>query len=180
MGLFASPNSAGVMNALPPTQRGAGAGMLATFMNSASVLSIGVFFTLMIVGLSAALPHTLQSGLVAHGVRTADATRVSHLPPVATLFASFLGYNPMRTLLGPHVLDNLSASQSADLTGHQFFPHLISSPFHTALVCAFAFAIVACLVAAFASLLRGGKYHHAQATVPVAAPMGIEPVDQAA
>jgi MFS family permease len=180
MGLFASPNSAGVMNALPPTQRGAGAGMLATFMNSASVLSIGVFFTLMIVGLSAALPHTLQSSLVAHGVPTADATRVSHLPPVATLFASFLGYNPMRTLLGPHVLDNVSASQSADLTGRQFFPHLISSPFHTALVYAFAFAIVACLVAAFASLLRGGKYHHAQATVPVAAHMGIEPVDEAA
>src|SRR5690349_24985925 len=90
MGLFASPNSAGVMNALPPTQRGAGAGMLATFMNSASVLSIGVFFTLMIVGLSATLPHTMQSGLVAHGVPAADATRISHLPPVSTLFASFL------------------------------------------------------------------------------------------
>jgi MFS family permease len=180
MGLFASPNSAGVMNALPPTQRGAGAGMLATFMNSASVLSIGVFFTLMIVGLSSALPHTLQSGLVAHGVPPADATRVSHLPPVATLFASFLGHNPMRTLLGPHVLNNLSASQSADLTGRQFFPHLISPPFHTALVYAFVFAIVACLVAAFASLLRGGKYHHAQATVPVAAPTGMETVDEAA
>jgi hypothetical protein len=180
MGLFASPNSAGVMNALPPTQRGAGAGMLATFMNSASVLSIGVFFTLMIVGLSAALPHTLQAGLVAHGVPAADATRVSHLPPVATLFASFLGYNPMATLLGPHVLHSLPASQSADLTGRQFFPQLISSPFHTALVYAFVFAIVACLVAAFASLLRGGKYHHAQATMPTAAPTGLEPIDGAA
>ena len=180
MGLFASPNSAGVMNALPPTQRGAGAGMLATFMNSASVLSIGVFFTLMIVGLSAALPHTLQSGLVAHGVPAADATRVSHLPPVATLFASFLGYNPMATLLGPHVLHSLPASQSAELTGRQFFPHLISSPFHTALVYAFVFAIVACLVAAFASLLRGGKYHHAQATMPTAAATGLEPIDEAA
>ena len=91
MGLFASPNSAGVMNSLPPTQRGAGAGILATFMNTASVLSIGVFFTLMIVGLAAALPHTLQSGLVAHGVPATDAARISHLPPVATLFASFLG-----------------------------------------------------------------------------------------
>jgi MFS family permease len=180
MGLFASPNSAGVMNALPPTQRGAGSGMLATFMNSASVLSIGVFFTLMIVGLSAALPHTLQSGLVAHGVPAADAARVSHLPPVATLFASFLGYNPMATLLGPHVLHTLTPSQSADLTGRQFFPHLISSPFHTALVYAFVFAIVACLVAAFASLLRGGKYHHVQATMPAAAPPGLEPVDEAA
>lgn len=165
MGLFAAPNSAGVMNSLPPTQRGAGAGMLATFSNSASVLSIGVFFTLMIVGLAASLPHTLQAGLVAHDVPAADASRISHLPPVATLFASFLGYNPMGTLLGPHVLHALPAGQSAALTGREFFPHLISPPFHTALVYAFVFAIVACLVAALASLLRGGKYHHEEISV---------------
>jgi len=164
MGLFASPNSAGVMNSLPPTQRGAGAGMLATFMNTASVLSIGVFFTLMIVGLAAGLPHTLQTGLVAHGVPAADAARISQLPPVATLFASFLGYNPMATLLGPHVLHGLPAGQSAVLTGRQFFPHLIAPPFHTALVYAFAFAIVACAIAALASLMRGGKYHHTEIT----------------
>jgi MFS family permease len=180
MGLFASPNSAGVMNSLPPTERGAGAGMLATFMNSASVLSIGVFFTLMIVGLASALPHTLQSGLVAHGVPAADATRISHLPPVATLFASFLGYNPMATLLGPHVLNTLPAGQSHVLTGREFFPNLIASPFHKALVYAFVFAIIACVVAAVASLLRGGKYHHETATVPAAAVTGIEPVEDAA
>jgi hypothetical protein len=150
------------MNSLPPAQRGAGAGMLATFQNSASVLSIGVFFTLMIVGLASVLPHSLQTGLVAHGVPSADASRISHLPPVATLFASFLGYNPMQTLLGPHVLHTLPAGQSAQLTGREFFPHLISSPFHTALVYAFVFAAVACLVAAVASLLRGGKYHHVE------------------
>jgi MFS family permease len=177
MGLFASPNSAGVMNSLPPTQRGAGAGMLATFMNSASVLSIGVFFTLMIVGLSSGLPHALQSGLVAHGVPTGDATRVSQLPPVATLFASFLGYNPMATLLGPHVLGGLPAGQAQALTGRSFFPNLISGPFHTALVYAFVFAIVACLVAAVASLLRGGKYHYEDATAPAGAPSGLEPVE---
>jgi MFS family permease len=164
MGLFASPNSAGVMNSLPPTQRGAGAGMLATFMNSASVLSIGVFFTLMIVGLAATLPHTMQTGLAAHGVPATDAARISHLPPVATLFASFLGYNPMATLLGPNVLHHLPAGQATALTGRQFFPSLITAPFHTALVYAFAFAIAACLVAAVASLLRGGKYHHGEIT----------------
>jgi len=179
MGLFASPNSAGVMNSLPPSQRGAGAGMLATFMNSASVLSIGVFFTLMIVGLAAGLPHALQGGLVAHGVPAADAVRVSHLPPVATLFASFLGYNPMATLLGPHVLAGLPAGQANVLTGRSFFPHLISGPFHTALVYAFVFAIAACLVAAVASLLRGGKYVHADdGTSPAGAPTGLEPVEE--
>jgi MFS family permease len=170
MGLFSSPNSAGVMNSLPSSQRGAGAGMLATFMNTASVLSIGVFFTLMIVGLSAGLPHTLQTGLVAHGVPATDAVRVSHLPPVSTLFASFLGYNPMATLLGPHVLSGLPAGQAHALTGRSFFPQLIAGPFHTALVYAFAFAIAACLVAAVASLLRGGKYHHVEATTPGLAP----------
>ncbi len=174
MGLFSSPNSAGVMNSLPPQQRGAGAGMLATFINSASVLSIGVFFTLMIVGLAAGLPHTLQAGLVAHGVPHADAARVAGLPPVATLFASFLGYNPMSTLLGHHVLASLPSGQAAQLTSQRFFPHLISAPFHTALVYAFGFAIAACLIAALASLLRGGKYHYEEAVE--VAPVDPEPL----
>jgi len=173
MGLFASPNSAGVMNSLPPGQRGAGAGMLATFMNSASVLSIGVFFSLMIVGLAADLPHTLQSGLMQHGVAASDAHRVSALPPVATLFASFLGYNPMATLLGPHVLSTLPPGQADQITGRAFFPDLISGPFHSALVYAFVFAIAACLVAAVASLLRGGKYHHVDEDTAV--PAGAQP-----
>jgi MFS family permease len=161
MGLFQSPNTAGVMNSLPPAQRGAGAGMLATFNVSSSVLSIGVFFTLMIVGLASGLPHAMQSGLVAHGVGPAEATRISHLPPVATLFAAFLGYNPVKTLLGPDV-HRLSPANAHTLTGRGFFPHLISSPFHTALVYAFVFAIVACVVAAVASLMRGGKYVHVE------------------
>jgi MFS family permease len=166
MGLFASPNSAGVMNSLPPRQRGAGAGMLATFQNSAMVLSIGVFFSLMIVGLAADLPSTLHQGLIAHGVPGADATRISHLPPVASLFAAFLGYNPMQTLLGPHVVNALPLAQQHALTGRSFFPSLISSPFHSALVYAFTFAIAACLVAAVASALRGGKYHHVDEDEP--------------
>ena len=170
MGLFQSPNTAGVMNSLPPGQRGAGAGMLATFNVSSSVLSIGVFFTLMIVGLAGGLQHATQSGLVAHGVSPADATRISHLPPVATLFAAFLGYNPVKTLLGPHVLHHLSPADAHTLTGRGFFPHLISSPFHTALVYAFVFAIVACVVAAAASLMRGGKYVHVDA-------VAIDPFD---
>src|SRR5690242_918472 len=170
MGLFQSPNTAGVMNSLPPAQRGAGAGMLATFNVSSSVLSIGVFFTLMIVGLASGLPHATQTGLVAHGVTPADATRISHLPPVATLFAAFLGYNPVKTLLGPHVLHRVSSANAQTLTGRGFFPHLISSPFHAALVYAFVFAIVACVVAAGASLLRGGKYVHVET-------VAVDPLD---
>jgi MFS family permease len=171
MGLFSSPNRAGVMNSLPPSQRGVGGGMNATFQNAASVLSIGLFFSLMIIGLASSLPSTLQHGLVAHGVSQADAARVSHLPPVASLFAAFLGYNPMQNLLGPHTLHALPVSQQHVLTGRSFFPQLISSPFHTALEYAFVFATVACAVAAVASLLRGGKYHWSEperATDPLA------------
>jgi hypothetical protein len=147
------------MNSLPPSQRGVGGGMNATFTNAASVLSIGLFFSLMIIGLASTLPSALDHGLVAHGVPAADAARISHLPPVASLFAAFLGYNPMQNLLGPHTLAALSPAQQHELTGRAFFPHLISSPFHTALVYAFVFATAACDVAAVASLLRGGKYH---------------------
>jgi MFS family permease len=162
MGLFSSPNRAAVMNSLPPSQRGVGGGMNATFQNAASVLSIGLFFSLMIIGLASSLPSTLHHGLVAHGVANADATRIANLPPVASLFAAFLGYNPVQNLLGPHTLHSLPAAQQHALVGRGFFPHLISSPFHTALTYAFVFAIVACTVAAIASLLRGGKYHWAE------------------
>ncbi|MHB1538827.1 MAG: MFS transporter [Solirubrobacteraceae bacterium] len=160
MGLFASPNRTAIMNSLPARQRGAGAGMSTTFQNSAMVLSIGIFFSLMIIGLASGLPHALESGLAAHGVNRTVATRVSHLPPVATLFAAFLGYNPVRSLLGSHVLAGLPHAQAVTLTGRSFFPHLIAGPFSSALTTAFTFAAVACIVAALASSLRGGKYHH--------------------
>jgi MFS family permease len=161
MGLFASPNRAGVMNSLPPEQRGAGAGMNATFQNSAMVLSIGIFFSLMIVGLSAHLPTALQSGLQAHGVPAGQASHVAHLPPVSSLFAAFLGENPVQRLLGAS-LHHLPATQATVLTGHSFFPRLISGPFSSALRLAFTFAFAACLVAAWASWLRGGKYHYTE------------------
>ena len=159
MGIFSSPNLAGVMNSLPPDRRGAGAGMLTTFQNSSMVLSIGVFFTLIILGLSSTLPHSLESGLIAQGVPHADAARAAALPPVASLFAAFLGYNPIRTLLGPSIA-RVPAAKVHYLTGRSFFPKLIAGPFHHGLVEAFTFALVACLVAAGASWLRGGKYHY--------------------
>jgi len=159
-GFFASPNQAGIMNSLPPNERGAGAGMAATFQNSASVLSIGVFFTLIIVGLSASLPTTLYHGLVTQGVPAAAATSISHLPPVGSLFASFLGYNPMASLLGPAVLAHLGHTQAAYLTGRAFFPQLISGPFMDGLHAAFDFAVAVCALAAVASVLRGGRYIH--------------------
>jgi MFS family permease len=157
MGLFASPNRAAVMNSLPAEHRGVGGAMNQTFQNSAQVVSVGVFFTLMIIGLSSTLPHTLAAGLQAHGVPPATAHTVSQLPPVSILFAAFLGYNPIQHLVGPHVLGALGAHSQAVLTGRTFFPTLISPPFRHGLHAAFAFAMVACLVAAAASALRGGR-----------------------
>jgi MFS family permease len=162
MGLFAAPNRAGIMNSLPADQRGVGAGISATFQNAAMVLSIGIFFSLIITGLSSSLPHTLSSGLTAQGVPAADAARLGALPPVSVLFASLLGYNPVQSLLGPHVLAGLPAHHAAYLTGRSFFPALISGPFSDGLTVAFGFATAACLVAGVASLLRGGKYVHTE------------------
>jgi MFS family permease len=157
MSSFGAPNRAGVMNSLPAEHRGVGAGMNTTFQNSAQVLSIGIFFSLMIVGLSASLPQSLYHGLVAHGVSATSAQRVSSLPPVSTLFASLLGYNPVKELLGPTVLAHLPHAQQVVLTGRSFFPSLIAAPFKSGLHTALDFAIVASLLAAVASWTRGGK-----------------------
>jgi MFS family permease len=161
MGMFASPNRAAVMNSLPAGDRGAGGGMNQTFQNSAQVISIGIFFTLMVIGFSASLPGALSGSLEAHGVAHGLAQRVGDTPPISVLFAAFLGYNPIQHLVGAHTLAGLTPHAHAMLTGRAFFPQLISEPFANGLDTAFSFAIVACLVAAAASLLRGGRYHHA-------------------
>lgn len=160
MGMFIAPNQTGIMNSLPANQRGAGAGMAGTFNASAQVLSIGIFFSLMILGLAATLPSSLYHGLIAQGVSPSVATKVSHLPPVGSLFAAFLGYNPMQVLLGHAELAQLPHSTATYLTSRQFFPHLIAPAFSKGLTEAFSFAAGACLLGAVASLLRGGKYHH--------------------
>jgi MFS family permease len=160
MGMFIAPNQTGIMNSLPANQRGAGAGMAGTFNSSAQVLSIGIFFTLMILGLASTLPAALYHGLTSQGVSAATALRVSHLPPVGSLFAAFLGYNPMQTLLGPATLSHLPPATAHYLTSRAFFPQLISKPFSDGLTEAFAFAAGVCALGAVASLLRGGKYHY--------------------
>ena len=158
MGLFASPNRAAVMNSLPAQHRGAGGGMNSTFQNSAQVLSIGIFFTLMILGLSSTLPHVLSTGLEQQGVSAHMASKVANLPPVSILFSAFLGYNPIQHLLGHNVLAHLTPKHLKVLYGHTFFPSLISGAFKTGLHEAFDFSIFACLAAALASALRGGHY----------------------
>ena len=155
-GLFASPNRAEMMNSVPADQRGVAGGMIATFQNTAFVLSIGIFFSLMVAGLSSKLPTALFSGLTAQGIPAAAAHQISHLPPIGVLFAAFLGYNPMQQLLGP-LLAHLPSAHALYVTGRQFFPHLITAPFHDGLGVAFAFAIAANVIAAIASALTGPR-----------------------
>src|ERR1700761_6690074 len=157
MAMFGSANRAGVMNSVPPADRGAGAGLNNTFQNAGQVLSTGLFFTLMTVGLSGSLPAGLYQGLIAHGVPSATALHISHLPPVSTIFSAYLGYNPVMHLVGAHVLAQLPAAQQAALLGRGFFPSIISGPFRSGLHTALDFGIVAALLGAAASWVRGAR-----------------------
>jgi MFS family permease len=157
-GMFAAPNSSSIMGSVPARYRGAASGMRSTFQNSGTALSIGVFFSLMIAGLAASLPKTLTSGLTQHGVPYAVAHQIGSLPPVSSLFASVLGVNPVQHLLASaHVLSTLPVASQQLLTGREFFPQLISAPFHQGLVVVFAVGAALAAVAAAASLLRGGR-----------------------
>jgi MFS family permease len=186
MGLFFSPNQASVMNSLPPDQRGAGAGMLNTFQNSATVLSMGLFFTIVTLGLAARLPSHLFRGLVSAGVAPSAARVVANEPPIGSLFSAFLGFNPIKQLLGPTgALQHLSPQQAAYVTGRTFFPRLIEQPFASGLHLAFTFAAIATGIAIVFSAFRGGRYMHvtepvtdelAEGAAELGGLVGLEPV----
>ena len=157
-GMFASPNSSSIMGSVPASERGVASGMRSTFQNSGTAISIGIFFTLVIAGVASSLPATLSSGLIRHGVPEGIAHQLASLPPVSSLFGSLLGVNPLEHLLRSHgALRYLSDAGRQTVTGHSFFPRLISTPFHDGLVVAFSTSAVLSAVAAVASLLRGGR-----------------------
>jgi hypothetical protein len=156
--MFASPNTSSIMSSVPARLRGVASGMRATFQNSGTALSIGVFFSLMIAGLAGSLPRTLTSGLERQGVSHAVAQHLGSLPPVSSLFAAVLGVNPLQHLLAANgALAALPATAQAAITGKQFFPDLISGPFHQGLVVVFAASAALAALAALASLLRGPR-----------------------
>ncbi len=159
-GMFSAPNSAAIMNSVPSDERGGAAGIQAAFMNTGFVLSIGVFFSLMIVGLSNTLPKAIFKGLTANGVGVAQAHAIANLPVVGSLFSTFLGKNPLKNLLGPEARLQVTHAQYLQLTGKQFFPHLIESSFHRGLVIVFGAAILMSVVGALCSALRGKRYVH--------------------
>jgi MFS family permease len=160
-GLFTAPNTTAIMNSVPAYERGAASGIRGTVFNSGTSLSIGVFFSLMIIGLANVLPDTMSKGLIGQGVPSNVAQDIGNLPPVGSLFASFLGYNPIKSLLGPTgTLDHLPQHNVDVLTGKDFFPHLMSQPFHHGLVIVFTAAAVMSVVGAAASWSAGDKFVH--------------------
>jgi len=148
-----------MMSAVPARYRGVASGMRATFQNSGTAISIGLFFSLMIGGLSSRLPTTLSRGLEHQRVAASVAHHVGSLPPVSSLFAAMLGVNPLQHLLAPSgALSALSPAARETLTGREFFPSLISGPFHHGLVIVFSVSAALSVFAGLASLLRGGRY----------------------
>jgi MFS family permease len=165
-GLFSAPNSTAIMNSVPANQRGGAAGIQAAFMNSGMVLSMGIFFSLMVVGLANSLPASMLRGLLANGVGTTKAHEVASLPPVGSLFSSFLGYNPLESLLGSQSSAGVTATQWKTLTGKSFFPNLLAAPFHDGLVIVFSLAIAMSFIAAVFSALRGRRFVHEEDLPP--------------
>ena len=157
-GMFSAPNAAAIMNSVAPDQRGAAAGIQAAFMNTGMVLSIGVFFSLMIVGLTNTLPTTLFKGLTSHGVALGQAHALANLPAVGSLFSSFLGINPLKSLLGSQAVAHVTHIQWLTMTGKHFFPDLLQTPFHHGLVIVFTAAIVLSVIGALFSGFRGERY----------------------
>jgi MFS family permease len=157
-GMFASPNSSSIMGSVPASERGAASGMRATFQNSGTAISIGIFFTLVIAGVASSLPSTLSAGLIAQGLPHTIAHQLASLPPVSSLFGALLGINPIDHLLASlGALHDLTPAGRTALTGRAYFPHLISAPFHDGLVAVFVTAAVLSAIAAAASALRGGR-----------------------
>jgi MFS family permease len=167
-GLFSAPNATQTMNAVPAQERGQASGIRATAMNAGQVLSIGVFFTLMIIGLALSLPAAMETHLIAQGLPQAVAAQVANEPPVASLFAAFLGYNPVGELIPHAALLALTPAQQATITGSHFFPDLLSGPFMVGIKIAFTISLVLYLGAALASWL--GASSRKKGSVPEAVP----------
>ncbi len=173
-GLFASPNTSAIMSSVPAGHRGSASGMRSTFQNAGMSLSIGIFFSLMIAGLASTLPPALSRGLHAQGVPLSVATQVSHLPPVSTVFAALLGFNPVQHLLkSSGVLSRLPARNVPVLTGRHFFPTLISGPFHHGLVIVFTAAALMSFTGAMVSLMRGKQFYYDDNAASGLRPAGV-------
>ncbi len=158
-GLFASPNTVSIMNSVPPEHRGAASGMRATFQNVGQTISIAIFFTIVLSALSGSLPSALSSAAT-NANAPQLATAFKNIPPTGAMFAAFLGYNPVQSILASlpaSLVNTLSPTVLANLTSNSFFPNAIAPAFVSALRVAFYIGAGISAVAALISLLRGDR-----------------------
>lgn len=163
-GLFAAPNSAAIMNSVPPETRGASSGMRATLMNTGMTISIGMFFSIVIITLSGSLPSAFSTSLTNLGASNL-VPYFTHIPPTSALFSAFLGYNPVQTIIIQSGV-NVNSSLYQTLTSNTWFPHAIASAFMGALHMAFFIGMGLALLAALTSYMRGGIYIYDEVSSP--------------
>jgi len=159
-GMFSSPNAAAIMNSVPPGDRGVSSGMMSTLMNSGFVLSMGMFFTIIVVGLTNAFPAALTSSLAAANASQL-APALSSIPPTGALFAAFLGYNPVQAILAglsPAILATVAPVTIALLTGSTWFPTMLAGAFMPSVALSFYIGAGISFVAALLCAMRGERY----------------------
>jgi MFS family permease len=159
-GMFSSPNAAAIMNSVPPEERGVSSGMMSTLMNSGFVLSMGMFFTIIVVGLTGAFPSMFSAALSAANA-TPLIPAMSAIPPTGALFAAFLGYNPVHMILAglsPALLATVAPATLATLTGVAWFPTTLAQAFMPSLALSFYIGAGISFIAALLCAMRGEKY----------------------
>lgn len=157
-GLFASPNSAAIMNSVPSQYRGAASGMRSTLQNDGLVISIGLFFAIVISSLSLSLPSAINQALSRNGIIGPAAGAISKISPEAAVFSSLIGYNPVSKIVPLTALQSLTPSQKSTVLSDKFFPSVLAGPFSESLGKAFWFSAILSVLAAIMSLLRGKRY----------------------
>jgi hypothetical protein len=167
-GMFGAPNAAAIMNSVPASERGVTSGMMSTLMNSGFVLSMGMFFTIAVVGLTHAFPSALAASLTSAGAPELIPA-MSAIPPTGALFAAFLGYNPVNTILAglsPAVIVTIAPATIATLTGVVWFPTTLAGAFMPSLALSFYIGAVLSVIAAILSAMRGSKFVHDEKDTP--------------
>jgi MFS family permease len=161
-GMFGSPNSSSIMNSVPPQDRGVASGMMFTIMNTSFTVSMAIFFTIVIVGITQRFPEAMTTSLASIGA-VKLAPILINIPPTGALFSAFLGYNPVNAILSvlpPAIVAAIPKTTLNTLTGTTWFPSTLANAFIPSLRISFIIGAVFCAIAAILSALRGEKYIH--------------------
>jgi MFS family permease len=168
-GMFSSPNTAAIMLSVPSQDRGVASGMISTLKNTANMASMGVFFTVVIMGITLKFPEAMTASLTSIGA-TQLVPVLSNIPPTSALFSAFLGYNPVSTILSSlpgSTVASIPPSTLSTLTGITWFPLTLANAFIPSLQSSFYIGALISAIGAVLSALRGKRYVHEQDSVQV-------------